>query len=152
MLVTLIFKKGGKCLPEKYRAISLLSIPGKVLNKILLNKIREKTELYTSNRQYGLKPNRSTVDVIIIARQLMKKAKEGGIKCPYSFVDFKSAFDIIWTKSLMKMVRSIGINKKIVSIVEKVYGKTNCAVVDGLLTEWFSVSVRGKVVFFFLLT
>ena len=49
-LVTLRFKKGDKCLPENYRAISLLSIPGKVLNKILLNKVREKTEVYTSDR------------------------------------------------------------------------------------------------------
>ena len=39
-------------------------------------------------------------------------------------------------------MRSIGINKKIVSIVEKMFGKTACAVAaDGLLTEWFSVSV-----------
>ena len=40
------------------------------------------------------------------------------------------------------MMISIGINKEIVSIVEKMYDKTTCAVVvDGPLTEWFSVSV-----------
>ena len=40
------------------------------------------------------------------------------------------------------MMRSTGINKKIVSIFEKMYDKTTCAVVvDGLLIEWFSVSV-----------
>ena len=40
------------------------------------------------------------------------------------------------------MMRSIGVNKKIVSIVEKMYDKTICAAVaDGLLTEWFSVCV-----------
>ena len=39
-------------------------------------------------------------------------------------------------------MRSIGICNKIVSIIEKMYEKTTCAViVDGLLTEWFSVSV-----------
>ena len=42
MLATPIFKKGDKCPPKNHRAISLLSIPGKVLNKILSNKIREK--------------------------------------------------------------------------------------------------------------
>ena len=40
------------------------------------------------------------------------------------------------------MMRSIGRNKKIVSFVEKICDKTTCAVVvNGLLTEWFSVSV-----------
>ena len=39
-------------------------------------------------------------------------------------------------------MRSIAINKKIIMIVKKMYDKTTCAVVlDGLLTEWFSVSV-----------
>ena len=142
MLVTPIFKKGDKSLPEDYRDISLLSIPGKVFNKILLNKIREKTEVYTSERQYGFRPNRGTVDAIFIVRQLMQKAKERRIKSHYHFVDFKSTFHTIWRKALWKMMRSIIINKNIVSIVEKMYDKTTCVVVvDGLLTEWFSVSV-----------
>ena len=39
-------------------------------------------------------------------------------------------------------MRSIGINKKIIKIVKKMYDKTTSAVVvDGLLTKWFSVSV-----------
>ena len=92
MLGTPIFVKGDKCLPENYRALSLVSIPGKVLNKILLNKIREKTEVYTTDRQYGFRPNRGTVDAIFLVRQLMQKAKERGLKCHSHFVDFKSAF------------------------------------------------------------
>ena len=55
---------------------------------------------------------------------------------------FQSTFDTIWRKALWKMMISIGINKEIASIVEKMYDKTTCAVVvDGPLTEWFSVSV-----------
>ena len=46
MLVTPIYKKGDKSLPENYRAIPLLSISRKVLNKILLSRIREKTSIY----------------------------------------------------------------------------------------------------------
>ena len=44
MLVTLIHKKENKLEPGNYRAISLLSIPGKVFSKVLLNRIKTKTE------------------------------------------------------------------------------------------------------------
>ena len=108
----------------------------------MLNKIREKTEAYTSDRQYGFRLNRGTADAIFIVRQLIQKAKERRTKCHYHFLDFKSAFETIWRKTSRKMMRSIGKNKKIVSFVEKIYDKTTCAVaVNGLLTEWFSVSV-----------
>ena len=134
-----------RCLRKSYRAISLLSIPDKVLNKILLNKIREKTEVYTSDRQLGFRPNRGIVDAIFIVRQLVQKAKERGIKCHYHFVDLKSAFDTTWRKALWKIMRSIGMKKKMVHIVEKMHAKTTCdVVVDGLLTERFSVSVSFR--------
>ena len=72
----------------------------------------------------------------------MQKFKERGINCHFHFVDFKSAFDTIRRKVLWKMMRSIGVCNKIISIIEKMYEKTTCAiVVDELLTEWFSVSV-----------
>ena len=139
-----IFKK-KRCLLKNYRAISLLSIPDKVLNKILLNKIREKIEVYNSDRQLGFRPNRGTIDAIFIVRQLVQKAKERGIKCHYHFVDLKSTFDTIWRKALWKIMRSIGMKKKIVYIVEKMHAKTACdVVVDGLLTERFSVSVSFR--------
>ena len=44
MLVTPIHKKGDKLNPVNYRAISLLSIPGKVFNRIILNRIKDKVE------------------------------------------------------------------------------------------------------------
>ena len=76
--------------------------------------------------------NGDTFDATFIVRQLMRKAKERGIKCHYHLVDFKGAFDTISKKALRKMMRSFGTNKKIVSIVEKVYDKASYAVVvDG---------------------
>ena len=106
-----------------------------MLTKTLLNKIREKTEIYTSDRQYGFRPNRGTVDAISIVRQLMQKSKRERERNKMS-ASFQSTFDTIWRKALWKMMISIGINKEIASIVEKMYDKTTCAVVvDGPLTE-----------------
>ena len=142
MLVTPIHKKGDKHNHANYRAIALLSIPGKVFNKVILQKIREKTETYSSQSQFGFRPNRGTVDAIFIVRQLMQKAKERGVDIHFHFIDFKSAFDTVWRKALWKMMRAIGVNSRIVNIIEKMYDKTNCAVViDGHITEWFHVSV-----------
>ena len=78
-------------------------------------------------------------------RQLMQRSKERGINCHYHFADFKSVFDTIWRKQLSKMMRSISICYKIVSIIENMYEKVTCAVVvDGLLIERFCVSVRVR--------
>ena len=90
-------------------------------------------QVFTSDRQYRFRPNRGTIDAIFLVRQLMQNSKERGIK---------NTFDTIWRKALWRMMRSIGVCNKIVSIIEKMYEKTTYAVfVDGILTEWFSVSV-----------
>ena len=41
MIVTPVHKKGNKSDPSNYRAISLLSIPGKVFSHILLKRIKQ---------------------------------------------------------------------------------------------------------------
>ena len=57
-------------------------------------------------------------------------------------MDFKAAFDTVWRKALWKMLLSIGVDKKIVSIIEQLYSDTECAVViDGQITEWFKVEI-----------
>ena len=91
ILVTPVFKKGDS--GKYYRAIASLSIPGKVLNKILLNKIREVTEPIASKSLFRFRPKRGTVDAIFIARQIRVKVKERRVKLHFKFIDFKSAFE-----------------------------------------------------------
>ena len=142
MIVTPVHKKGNKSDPSNYRAISLLSIPGKVFNHIVLQRIKEKSEKFTNENQYGFRPNRGTVDAIFIVRQIIEKAKERKVKINFNFIDFKSAFDTIWRKALWKMLAHIGIDRKIINILERLYENSKCAVtIDGKLTEWFSVLV-----------
>ena len=137
MLVTPIHKKGDKLVPSNYRPISLLSIPGKVFSRILLDRMKTRTEQATGESQFGFRPGRGTVDAIFI-----EKAKEHQVQLHFNFVDFKAAFDTIWRKALWKMMIAIGIDPKIVRIVEALYDDTECAVViDGQLTERFSVDI-----------
>ncbi len=142
MLVTPIHKKGDKLNPGNYRAISLLSIPGKVFSRILLNRMKKKTEAATGESQFGFRPGRGTVDAIFIVRQIIEKAREHQVPLHFNFVDFKAAFDTVWRKALWKMMIAIGIDPKIVRIIESLYNDTECAVViDGQLTQWFAVKI-----------
>ena len=62
MIVTPIHKKGDKQLPENYRAISLLSIPGKIFLRILLERMNGQIENKLSESQYGFRAGRGTID------------------------------------------------------------------------------------------
>ena len=56
--------------PSKYRPVSLLNIGGKVLEKLLINRINHhmhKNELLT-DIQYGFTPQKSTTDAAIEAK------------------------------------------------------------------------------------
>ena len=48
----------------------------------------------------------------------------------FNFVEFKAAFDMVWRKVLWKMMIAIGVDPKIVRIIESLYD-----------TEWFSVKI-----------
>ena len=142
MLVSPVHKKGDKLDPANYRAIALLSIPGKVFLRVLLNRMRKRIEEKTKESQYGFRPGRGTVDAIFIVRQIMEKAKERKIDLHFNFIDFKAAFDTVWRKALWKMLRSIGVGNRTVNILEQLYDQTECAIViNGHMTKWFKVAV-----------
>lgn len=70
-----LYKKKGNCQAcDNHRGISLLSISGKILARVLLNRLNahlEKGHLLES--QCGFRSNRGTIDMIFAARQLQEK-------------------------------------------------------------------------------
>ena len=73
MLAYPIHKKGEKLDPANYRAIALLSIPGKVFLRVLLNRTRTRVEEKTKESQYGFCTGQGTVDVNFIVTDNGKK-------------------------------------------------------------------------------
>ena len=146
MTVTSIHMKGDKLNSGNYRSISLLYIPGKVFSRILLDRMKRKTEEATDESQFDFRPGRGTVDAIFIVRQVIEKAQKH--RAPLHFVDFKGAFDTVWRKVLWKMMIAVGIHlKKIVRIImrQSLHNETECAVViDGQFTELFAVKIYLK--------
>ena len=72
----------------------------------------------------------------------MEKAKEHQVPIHFNVVYFKASFDTIWRGALWKMLRSIGVDPKIISLIEAMYDIVECAVViNGQLTEWLRVEI-----------
>lgn len=71
-LITLIPKAGKPNRPENFRPISLLNIPGKILEKIINNRLKAHLEnnLLLNTQQYGFRESRGTTTTIALAYEV----------------------------------------------------------------------------------
>jgi len=65
-----LFKKGDRKQCINYRGIFLLNITCKIFAILLFNRLSKIIEPDIRNYQMGFRPNRSTIDNIIIVRQI----------------------------------------------------------------------------------
>ena len=96
VIITLYKNKGEKSNCDNYRGITLLSIAGKILARILLNRLVPTiAEDNTPESQCGFRRNRSTTDMVFVLRQLQEKCREQNKGLYVSFVDLTKAFDTV---------------------------------------------------------
>ena len=69
-LITPVFKKGDKLNPSHYKAITLLSIPGKVFCRMILSRIQDAIDNYLTEEQCGFRQSRGTTDAVFVVRQI----------------------------------------------------------------------------------
>ena len=62
---------------NNFRGMSLLSVVGKVYGRVLINKIRDKTEVLITEVQGGFRRGRGCTDQIFIVRRICKKYLKG---------------------------------------------------------------------------
>ncbi|CAF1621865.1 unnamed protein product, partial [Adineta ricciae] len=138
-------KKGDLSQCSNYRTISLINHTGKVLLMVLLNRLKHQLDPFLSEEQAGFRKDRSTVHQILILRLLAEKAKRNGKKIYNCFIDFQKAFDTIKHEIIWAVLKSYGVNNKVVTLLEKIYGKSRSAVRIGTdLGDWFQSSVGTR--------
>ena len=80
-IIHLYKRKGNPQVCDNYRCISLLSIAGKILAKILLNRLNVHLDQkgLIPESQCGFRKDRGTIDMIFTARQLQEKCQEQNV-------------------------------------------------------------------------
>jgi hypothetical protein len=79
-----------KC--ENDRGITLLNAAYKILSSIILERLKEYSEVILGEYQCGFRPQRSTTDQIFVVRKTSEKFYAHDIDLHLLFVDLKKSF------------------------------------------------------------
>jgi hypothetical protein len=94
---------------QKYRPISLLNIAGKILEKLLIDRINHHlfSNSLISNKQYGFRPQKSTVDAAMAAKEFAKYHLQQKNCVVMTSLDVMGAFDAAWWPSILNNLRKL---------------------------------------------
>ena len=133
-------KKGDLSGCDNFRGITLLSVPGKVLNRIILERMKGEVDKTLREEQAGFRQDRSCTDQIAILRIIVEQSIEWNSSLYVNFVDYEKAFDSLDRETLWKLLRHYGVPMKLVNMIKNSYEGMSCRVIhDGQLTENFEI-------------
>ncbi|EYC43100.1 hypothetical protein Y032_0503g2638 [Ancylostoma ceylanicum] len=140
-IIVPIFKRKGDAMNcTNYRGIKLIAHTMKIYERLLDMRLREMVEI--SPDQFGFVPERSTIDAIFIARQLMEKYREKNKPCHLAFLDLEKAYDRLPRTVLWEVMRERGIPECMVRTVQVMYdGSTARVRTSHGMTSKFDITV-----------
>ena len=120
VIVSLYKNKGEKSDCSNYRGITLLSIAGKILVRVLLNRlIPTITQENTPESQCLFRSNRGTADVVFVLRQIQEKCRGQNLGLYAAFVDLTKALDTVSRDGLWKILARLGCPPKSLTILRQ---------------------------------
>ena len=136
-------QKGDRAECGNSRGISLLSVAGKVLAKIMLTPLLEHVvDHVLPESQCGFRRGRSTIDMIFVDRQLKEKCRDQHQNLYMAFVDLTKAFDTVNRDLLWKILRKLGCPPTFIAILQKFHtGLCAQVVMAGSHSSSFPVEV-----------
>jgi len=133
-------KKGDLSDCNNWRGISLLSVPGKVMTTLMLNRMRQAIDSVLREEQAGFRAGRACNDQIFTLRQIIEKVNDKQKPVIVNFIDFKKAFDSVHRPTLWQILKEYGLPDKFIIVLRKLYEGSRCAVkTNGQVGEWFLI-------------
>ena len=137
--MTHIYKKGCKEDPGNYRPVSLTSVPGKIMEQIVL---REITRHMQDNR--GIRPSqhrftkgRSCLTNLISFYDPVTRLVDEGKAVDVVYLDFSKAFDTVSHSILLQKLAVCGLDRYTLGWVRNwLEGQAQRVVVNGVKSSW----------------
>ncbi|KAI8492323.1 hypothetical protein Bbelb_297760 [Branchiostoma belcheri] len=129
-IVHLYKRKGNRQSCDNHRGISLLVIAGKILARVLLNRLIQHMDDHLPESQCGFREGRGTADMIFAARQLQEKCQEQNRDLYTTFVDLTKAFDTVNRNGLWRIMGKFGCPSKFINMVRQFHDGMQARVLD----------------------
>ena len=150
--VTPIYKqKGKRSEPGNYRPVSLTSVVGKMMERLvkeeLVNHLESKKLL--SDSQHGFRPGRSPQTNLIEFLNKTTRWYDEGKSFDILYLDFAKAFDVVCHKRLVMKLEAFGIDGKVKEwLRDWLRGRKQRVKVEGEFSSWedvLSSVIQGSV-------
>jgi hypothetical protein len=115
-LIIKITKKGDTTNCNNWQGITLLSVPSKVLSRIILNRIKDVVELCLRKEQAGFHRHRSCIDIINTLRINLEQSAEWQATLYLALTDFEKAFNTLNRRIIWKTPDKYSILTKILKL------------------------------------
>ncbi|XP_076031048.1 uncharacterized protein LOC143019264 [Oratosquilla oratoria] len=144
-IITIYKKKGERSECGNYRGISLLATAGKVLARIMNNRLKPLAEKILPETQTGFRPARGTTDMIFTLRQLQEKCREQYQPLYMAFIDLTKAFYSVSRELLWNTLSTYGCPPKYIRILRLLHdGMFATVLVNNGTTDPFQVNTGVK--------
>ena len=124
-------QKSDLSLSGNWRGIMLLSIPRKVLTRVILNRMKVVVDKALRDEQVGFRKDRSCIDQISTLRILVEQTIEWSSPLYLLFMDFEKPFDSLDREAMWRILRHYSIPNKIINMLKVQYQGFTCQVLHG---------------------
>lgn len=147
-----VHKKKSKTKVENYRPVSLLSVLGKIYEKIIVKKM---TTFFDDNhllslKQFGFRQKRSTSDLLLKLTTKWNKSLDKGKYTYVIALDIAGAFDRVWHNGILSKLKSLGINGNLLTLIQNyLHDRSLCVAVGGYTSREYSIEAsvpQGSVI------